>query len=326
MAPNFPPPPTGPTLQVAIGVEEGPDALGAALAAATAARHGLAGAAVHLAIVVTTAAPRGDLVAAMQGLLGPVNVTGGVTAGLLTDRGLVTEGALVIGVSNVDGATTGVAATSGRALDDAAQAAARLVLAGSPSRGRYPRGVSFAFAAQGSGPAASGFLSPWRELMGAKMRTVCGTMSSPVVFGASATPPLASVACLEASYALGLGLAEGTPSEVGATSSVIHGSIVATRNALTWLEHHPPRLVVAMETIARYQALGDDAQREWAAIRDEVRQHDGTTPPCVGWLCEHVAAYGRGVAAVDVTGALVVMALGDPTTRSASRQASGEAA
>ena len=58
-----------------------------------------------------------------------------------------------------------------------------------------------------SAPAA-GFLTPWRELMGPKMRTACGTMTAEV-FGAASTPALASVGCLEASYLMGLGLAEG---------------------------------------------------------------------------------------------------------------------
>jgi hypothetical protein len=33
--------------------------------------------------------------------------------------------------------------------------------------------------------------------------------------------------------------------------------------------------------------------------------------PCVGWLVEEVAAYGRGVQPTSAPGALVVVALGD---------------
>jgi hypothetical protein len=37
--------------------------------------------------------------------------------------------------------------------------------------------------------------------------------------------------------------------------------------------------------------------------------------PCVGWLCDHVAGYGRGVRPVDSHGSLVVVALGDAPRR-----------
>jgi hypothetical protein len=42
-----------------------------------------------------------------------------------------------------------------------------------------------------------------------------------------------------------------------------------------------------------------------------VHQHNGQGGVCVGWLCDEVAAYGRGVHPVDVPGGLVVAALGD---------------
>jgi hypothetical protein len=303
----------GATLRVGVGVEEGRDVLEALAAAATAARAELDGTTAQLAIVVTTAVPNGDVSRTIRSVAGPVGITGGVASALLTDRGLVTEGALVILVRNGEGAVSGVAATNGRRLGDAAQAAARLVLSGWPFRGRYPRGISLAFAAHGSGSAAAGFLTPWRELMGPKMRTVCGVMSSPVVFGMSSTPALTSVGCLEGSYLMGLGLAEGMQPEHHA-DVVIHGSVEAARSALKWLEERPARLVLALESRARYRALGSAAEREWNAIREQVRQHDGqTAAPCVGWLCDGVAAYGRGVHPVDVPGALVVAALGDST-------------
>jgi hypothetical protein len=129
------------------------------------------------------------------------------------------------------------------------------------------------------------------------------------VFGSASTLPLASVGCLEAAYLMGLGLAEGGDD----ADVMIHGSVDATRTALKWLEGKPARVVLALESVARYRALGASAEREWAAIRDQVREHDGSAGGrCVGWLCEEVAAYGRGVHPVDVPGALVVAALGDP--------------
>src|SRR4051812_24746610 len=101
---------TGTMLHVGVGVEQGPDAMTAVLAAAAAARNDLDGATPHLAIVVTTSAPGAELSRAVRGVLGPVGVTGGVTAGLLTEQGLITDGALVLCVSNSEGATSGVAA------------------------------------------------------------------------------------------------------------------------------------------------------------------------------------------------------------------------
>ena len=301
------------TLRIGIGVKEGPDTLEAVLAAAAMAREDLDGATSQLAIVVTTAPPRGDLARTVRSVFGPVGIAGGVTAGLLTDRGLITEGALVISVSNADGAASGVAATNGRRIADAAQAAARLVLAGWPFRGRYPRGISLAFTGHGSGAASTGFLANWRELMGPKMRTVCGVMTTPTVFGASSAPALASVGCLEAPYLMGLGVADGAAADADV---LIHNSVDATRTALKWLEGHPARLVLALESAARFRALGADAEREWAAIREQVHQHDGQSGACVGWLCDEVAAYGRGVHPVDLPGGLVVAALGDATRES----------
>jgi len=80
-----------------------------------------------------------------------------------------------------------------------------------------------------------------------------------------------------------------------------------------WLEGRPARLVLALESAARYRALGSHAAREWAAIRDQMREQDAAAAPCVGWLCDEVAGYGRGVHPVDVAGGLVVAALGDPS-------------
>jgi hypothetical protein len=299
----------GSTLRIGIGIAEGSDPLEAVLAACTTARADLGSAAPHLAVVVTTALPGGDLSLVVRTVLGPVGITGGVTAGLLAEQGLITNGALVLCISNAEGATSGVAARAGRTLSDVAQASARLVLAGWPFRGRYPRGISLGFAAQGSGAPASGFLTSWRELMGPKMRTVCGLMTTPYVFGAATGAALASVGCLEAPYAMGLGMAEG--GRDADADVLIHGSVDAARTALKWLDDQPARLVLTLESVARYRALGAAAPREWAAIREQVHQHDGGSRLCVGWLCDEVAAYGRGVHPVDVPGALVVAALGD---------------
>ena len=82
------------------------------------------------------------------------------------------------------------------------------------------------------------------------------------------------------------------------------------------LDGQPARLVLVMESEARLRALGDEAAEEWAAIRTEA----GDASTCVGWLSEHVAAYGRGVRPVDAEGALVVVAIGDITRGSTAAE------
>jgi hypothetical protein len=296
-------------LRIGVGFAPAVDTLSAIVQAAGAAQKGLEGASAHLALVVTAGAAKGDVVAAVRAVLGPVGVAGGATTGLFTERGFTTTGAIVIAVSDAEHAASGVSCAGGRDLVDAGKAAARLMLAGWPFRHRYPRGLGFAFARSGYGAPAGQFLDAWRELMGPKMRTVCGIMPVPMLYGSSTGNPLASVGCLEASYSTGLGYAEGftDPSGAPTVETLTHGSVDAAVTALKRLEDDPLRLVVVVESAARRQALGSAADAEWAAIRHEV----GERAPCVGWLCEQVAAYGRGVRPVDVPGSLVIVAIGD---------------
>jgi hypothetical protein len=215
----------------------------------------------------------------------------------------------VICVANAPGAASGAATGSGRTLAEASENAARLVLAGWPFRARYPRGLGLAFAPCGAGRVAEDFLASWRTFMGPKMRTACSLLAGAAVYGTSGATPLASVGCLEASYATGLGYADGALGESGGSRAraLIHSAGEATLTALKRLQGHPARLVLVMENMARHAALGGAAADEWAVIRGEV----GERTPCVGWLCERVAAYGRGVRPVDAEDSLVVVAIGD---------------
>jgi hypothetical protein len=77
--------------------------------------------------------------------------------------------------------------------------------------------------------------------------------------------------------------------------------------AVKRLEGRPARLVVVIESAARHRMLGAAAASEWAAMRGVL--DDGTQ--CVGWIGDHVAAYGRGVQPTGAPGALVVVTLGD---------------
>jgi hypothetical protein len=297
-------------LRIGVGFGPSPDLLAAVVQAAVTAQTALEGATPHLAVVVTVGVPSGDVIAPVRAVLGPVGVAGGVTSGLLIDRGCMTTGALVIAVADAEHAASGVSAAAGRDLTEAGRAAARLMLAGWPFRHRYPRGLGFAFGRPGYGAPAATFLDAWRELMGPKMRTVCATMPGPVVFGSASSTPIVSVACLEASYSTGLGFADGFSAEQPRPDAEVltHGSVDAALTALKRLEEDPLRLVVVIESAARREALGKAADAEWTAIRQEV----GERAPCVGWLCEQVAAYGRGVRPVDVPASLVVAAIGDP--------------
>lgn len=297
-------------LQIGVGVASHPDVLWSAVRATAMARADIAEATPDLAFVVTAGVAVGDVTRTIRSVLGAVGVAGGATAALLSDAGPISAGALVICVANAPGAVSGAATGSGRTLGEASENAARLVLAGWPFRARYPRGLGLAFAPCGVGRPAEDFLGPWRTFMGPKMRTACSVLSSPVLYGAPGRAPLASAGCLEASYATGLGYADGAPEEGAASRAraLVHGAGEATLTALKRLQGHPARLVLVIESVARHAALGSAAADEWAVIRGEI----GERTPCVGWVCEGVAAYGRGVRPADAAGSLVVVAIGDP--------------
>jgi hypothetical protein len=296
-------------LEIGLGVTSHPDPDAVVARAAALAGPGLHGATPNLAIVVTAGAPKAGVVDSIRGAFGSVAVAGGATSMLLTDHGPMVEGAAVICIANADGGASGVAATTGRDLTDAGQAAARLILAGWPFRARYPRGLGIAFARGGEGVSPRGFLEPWRNFMGPKMRTVCSAMSSGVLYGRPDTRALVSVACLEAPYCTGLGYADMTTAD-GATAdaeTLIHGAADATLTAIKRLDGRPARLVMIMESAMRYRALGAAVTEEWSAMRSQMDERT----PCIGWLCDDVSAYGRGVHPTDGPGSLVVVALGD---------------
>lgn len=263
-----------------------------------------------LVLLVTAGAVTGDPVAAIRAKLGPAQIAGGATSALLTDEGPIHEGALVICVTNLARATSGVATVGGPTLAQAGQGAGRLILAGWPFRHHYPRGFGIAFARSGAGAPAQEFLLAWRPLMGPKMRTVCCVLPSPVLYGGSRPDATASVGCVAGPYPIGLGYAEGFVEGDRAPNpdALVQGAAEATITAIKRLEEHPARLVLVIASAARHRALGSAAADEWAAVRAEVPY--GT--PCVGWLSDDVAAYGRGVRAVDMPGSLVVATIGDP--------------
>jgi hypothetical protein len=285
-------------LEIGIGVTSHPDPDQAVARAAALAAARLNGAAPDLAIVLTAGLSRGNVLPGVRNVLGSIGIAGGVTPALLTDHGAMTEGALVICIANADGGTSGVAATSGQTLGAAGQAAARLVLAGWPFRARYPRGLGLAFARAAEERSSLTFLDCWRDFMGPKMRTVCSVLGDAPLYGCAGGSPIASVACLEAPYATGLGFAEE-----GGLDSAAEAMLTAVKR----LDGRPPRLVLVAETVARYEALGEAAPDEWAVMRGQLEE----STPCVGWLTTQVAAYGRGVQPAHSKQALIVVAIGD---------------
>ena len=290
------------TLEIGVGYASGGrDAIARAATVAAARLHG---ATPDLALVVT-ASHAGDVTDEVRSILGRIQLAGGASASLLTDDGPMKSGALVVCVSNADGAASGVAATTGRDVAEAGQAAARLMLSGWPFRARYPRGLGIAFARPDAGDTALRFLDSWRDFMGPKMRTVCSVLGSSVLYGTGKPEPRVSVACLEASYATGLGWSDATGDP--SAHALVHGAADATLTAVKRLDGRPARLVLVVESASRLDRLGSAARDEWAAIRSRLDE----TTPCAGWLVDDVAAYGRGVQPTAARGALVIVAIGD---------------
>ncbi len=285
-------------LEIGIGVTSHPEPEQAVARATALAAARLHGAAPDIALVLTAGAPKSNVLAGVRNVLGPVGIAGGVAPALLTDHGPMKEGALVVCIANAAGGASGVAATSGHSLADAGRAAARLVLAGWPFRARYPRGLGLAFARAGAEGSSLAFLDSWRDFMGPKMRTVCSVLGDAELYGCGDRSPMASVACLEAPYATGLGFAEA-----GGLESAAEAMLTAVKR----LDGRPPRLVLVIESVARYEALGEAAPDEWAVMRGQLEE----STPCVGWLTTQVAGYGRGVQPVDSKHALMVVAIGD---------------
>lgn len=296
-------------LEVGIGLASDHDPDAAVERAAALAGARLSGAVPDVALVVTAGKPAGGVLGIVRSEFGPVGIAGGATSTLLVDHGPLTQAALVVAVVNSSAAVSGVAATRGRNLDDAGQAAARLILAGWPFRARYPRGLGVAFAGAGAEGSVPAFLESWRNFMGPKMRTVCSVLASPVLYGHPAAAPVVSVGCLEAPYATGIGYTDCTEADGSAASpdSLVQGAVEATLTALKRLDGRPARLVLVLEDEARHRALGGAVRAEWEAIRAQTDERT----PCVGWLGREVAAYGRGVQPTDAAGVLVVVALGD---------------
>jgi hypothetical protein len=292
------------TLRVGVGFSEHADPSRAVVEASESARATLHGATAHLTLIITAGPAASDAVSAVKSVLGPVGVAGGTTARLFTETGFHERGALIVAMATEGDATNGVAGVSGADPVEAGRSAARIIMAGWPFRLRYPRGLGIAFSALGT---PRQFLESWRQFMGPKMRTVCGAMPGSVLYGAGIRP-IVSVACLEAPYSTGLGYADFSGDDSAPQPDMlIHGAAEATSTAIKRLNERPARLVLVLESAARLEALGSRAIEEWQQIQAAA----GHRFPCVGWLCERVDGFGRGIQPTDQEGSLVVAAVGD---------------
>lgn len=292
-------------LKASVGFSAHSDLRRAALEAAEIALSGMGGSRCQLGLVLTAGLGEGDPVPDVKRILGDIGVAGGGVAALLVPEGIVSRGAVVVTIAPDGDAASGTVAVPARDAGEAGGRAARIVLAGWPFRLRYPRGLGLAFAAAGS-PLA--FLETWREFMGPKMRTVCAVVPGPV-YGGGGSVPAASVACLEASYATGLGYAEGfMADECPDAERLVQGAAEATTTALKRLDERSGRLVLVQETVARAEALGIRLADEWSRVQSAA----GDRVPCVGWLCERVAGYGRGIHPAEDPRAFIAAAIGDP--------------
>ena len=94
------------TLKIGIGFASHQDAIWAAVRATAMARSGLHGTSPDLVLLVTAGVPAQDVVPMIRGVLGPVGVAGGATSAILTHNGAVTAGALVVCLTNGEGAVS----------------------------------------------------------------------------------------------------------------------------------------------------------------------------------------------------------------------------
>src|SRR2546430_14931770 len=89
--------------------------------------------------------------------------------------------------------------------------------------------------------------------------------------------------------------------------ALILSTVEATRAAVKRLDGDAARLVLVIESDARHRALRSAAGDEWTAVKNEV----DARVPCVGWLCQSVAAHGRRARPAGAHGPPLVVPLGD---------------
>ncbi len=238
----------------------------------------------------------------------------GATSAILTHNGAVTAGALVVCLTNGEGAVSGVAAAAGRDLTEAGQGAARLILSGWPFRMRYPRGLGLAFVKPGFGAPA--------EVVPAALASPDGpqdanSLQRPLVAG--------RVRRLGQRAARQRRLSRGRLLDRTWLCRGIRG---ARRRRTPKPSSRGPsrRRASALKRLEGRRCKA--GSRRWSRAR--ATRRSAAPPPTNGprsrarWTPGHPAsagsatmsrAYGRGVRPVDCYGSLVVVALGDAPRR-----------
>jgi hypothetical protein len=297
------------TIKSSVGVACG-DGLAEAVREAARAARATHGEEPQAALVVTTGVlPPASVADIIAEAFGPVPMAGGVVAGILTDDAVIEAGAAVMCFSGDRLTPTTGCGGSGRGLHGATDRAGRLILAGSVTRRRYPRGFALAFVRGEGEHLTTEFLAPWRSVMGPKLRTVCSAVTSDVLY-CSSTRDVGGLAvlCLEGQYQSGVGLAPGLGAEPGVQpETLVHGAVDAAVTAVKRLEGQPARGLIVVESAARHRALGSVARQEWQAMREQMPAN----VPCLGWLTRAECASGHGIVPSCDTGSVAVVAIGD---------------
>jgi small ligand-binding sensory domain FIST len=196
--------------QVAVSVawSEAPDPGDAALEAAAQAQAFLGGA--PDAAVVFSAGPTKDaLPRTVRGVLGPIPLAGCHAKGIITPEGVKDRGVAILALRAGDDLVTQTAASFEEADPWLASArVARLLLAGRPSRRRYPRGLALLFEDRWPaeperwGEASKG----WKEYIGSRVKTVGVVGQGPIYLNSSARAGGLSALLIESAAPIGVGV------------------------------------------------------------------------------------------------------------------------
>jgi len=199
-------------MECGVGLSRASDLTMAIREAAREARERLSGGSPQAALIVTAGQALAKAGAVAREVLGPIPIAGGAGAGLLTDAGVVSNGAAVFCFRSEEWAFQSACAGPGAVAPiPAADRVARLILSGRPNRRRYPRGLSVAFQDARVADGASRLTTRWREIMGPKLKSVGGLPADArgLYCDAVEDPGPLSVLCLEGPGPVGVGVGLG---------------------------------------------------------------------------------------------------------------------
>lgn len=243
-------------VEVGLGLSRAADLAESTREAARRAREGLRGGPPAAALVVSTGEPFPAAGSVVREVLGPVPITGGACAALLSDDGMISHGAAVLCFRSEEWVIqSACAGPTASAPLPAVDRVARLLLSGRPNRRRYPRGLALAFGDGRIAEKASTLSTRWREVMGPKLRTVGSLVfnSRGLYCGAVREPGPLSVLCLEGSGHLGIGVGLGwSPLSVTCTPTRTEGTLVHELDGRAAAEVYAEVLPASTQDPARF--------------------------------------------------------------------------